>query len=400
MRSTVRSCPACGGDRAVDVHRLALRTPDGHPLADGYDVVSCIRCGTGFADVDVPQRYYDEYYARVAKYAAEAATDAVRAAEPRWKAARLDDAADRIAALVGDRRARILDIGCANGTLLGALRRRGFTAVRGVDPSPGSAAIALAHHGVRVDVGTFSQLPAGLGTFDCICLTGVLEHLLDVDTAMAHVRARLRPGGLVYLDLPDASRYADPYIAPFEDFSTEHVNHFSPHTLDVLAARFGFNPVFTERFMTELVAGVPYAAIRTAWRTGLPAMPVTRDEELCSALAMFTKRSQHDLSGIDSALRTALGDHGDYAVWGVGELTMKLLALPILTERRLVALVDGNTARHGLSFGAVTVRDPATLPGDAPVIIGSLLSADAIARSVGAAALPNPIINLRRALVA
>ena len=64
----------------------------------------------------------------------------------------------------------------------------------------------------------------------------------------------MRPGGVVYLDLPDASRYVDPYIAPFEDFSTEHVNHFSPSTLEVLASRCGFTPMFTERFTTELVA--------------------------------------------------------------------------------------------------------------------------------------------------
>ena len=40
-----------------------------------------------------------------------------------------------------------LDIGCANGTLLGALRRRGFANVQGVDPSLASATAARAHHG-------------------------------------------------------------------------------------------------------------------------------------------------------------------------------------------------------------------------------------------------------------
>src|SRR5207244_7527777 len=152
-------CPACGGRSAEPVHQLALRTPDGHPLGSGYAVVSCQSCGTGFADVDVPQRYYDRYYAEAAKYAAEADTSA---AEPPWKAARLSDAADRIAALLDDPHARVLDIGCANGTLLAALQQRGYVNVRGVDPSPGSVAVARVHHGVYVDVGTFSALPAGL----------------------------------------------------------------------------------------------------------------------------------------------------------------------------------------------------------------------------------------------
>ena len=362
---SARSCPACGSHRSELVHQLRLRTPDGHPLGDGYDVVSCMVCGTGFADVTVPQEYYDRYYAESAKYAAEVATsdpspptprvfDAPGrtsaypraenrglAAEPPWKAERLDAAAARISELVHHPNARILDIGCANGTLLGALRRRGYADVRGVDPSPSSAAMAAEHHGVRVDVGTFSALPAGLGTFDCVCLTGVLEHVLDVEGAMASALALLKPDGVVYIDAPDASRYLDPFIAPFEDFSSEHVNHFSPLTLETLARRFGLVTLWSERFVTELVAGVPCAALRMAWRRwphpslspASPAPPsasrpsssgpaVQNDVELPAVLRRFTIRSVAQLARIDAQLDSELGEVDEFAVWGVGEFTM------------------------------------------------------------------------------
>jgi SAM-dependent methyltransferase len=400
VRTTDRPCPACGATSAEPIHRLRLRPPDGHPLDGGYDVVACVLCGTGFADITVPQSFYDRYYAECAKYAAEVAAAEITepVAEPPWKAARLDAAAARIVGLVG-RHARVLDIGCANGTLLAALRRFGVDDVRGVDPSPASARMAMAHHAVQVDVGTFSDLPANLGTFDCVCLTGVLEHVLDMDEAMFEVARLVRPDGIVYLDLPDASRYLDPYIAPFEDFSTEHVNHFSPATVDVLGRRWGFRTESAERFVTELVAGVPCAAISAVWRkVAGRALPDHRsDHELPDVLRAFARRSAADFGAIDGRLWSQLGGADRYAVWGVGEFTMKLLASPALEGRECVALADGNPARYGMRFGGVPVTPPDELPAGVPVVVGSLLSDGGIRRAIAARGMTNPVVSVSAA---
>src|SRR5262249_33713376 len=158
------------------------------------------------ADVAVDQDAYDRYYAERAKYADDLATVANGAGEePAWVRERFDEAASRIAARV-PRGARVLDIGCSTGSLLAALRRHGFGDVRGLDPSPACAASAARVHGVPVDVGTLRRVPPGIGTFDCVCLTGVLEHVWDVDGAMAAITSLLRPGGTVYVEVPDASR--------------------------------------------------------------------------------------------------------------------------------------------------------------------------------------------------
>ena len=405
--TTARACPACGGRDAELVHHLKLRTPDGHPLGDGYRVVSCLACGTGFADVAARQDFYDRYYAQAAKYADAAATAEVAApgTEVVWNHERLDRVADHIELLTsgrgrgsgsGGRSARLLDMGCANGALLGHLLRRGFTDVRGVDPSPRSAAVAAAQHGVRVEVGTFSSLPPGIGRFDCICLTGVLEHVWDVDAALDAVTSLLRPGGVVYVDVPDASRYLDPYIAPFEDFSTEHVNHFSGATLAVLAGRFRLAPVFQEQYETDLVPGKPCAVVTMAWRSSeVPAAPVKRDHLLAGGLHAFAARSGRDMAAIDRSLDEQLAGNERFAVWGTGEFTLKLLALSALARRRLVALVDGNPGRRGLQFGDIRVASPDTLTDpDVPIVIGSLLSEGSIRRAIDAAGLPNPVAGL------
>ena len=209
-RRTARPCPACGGRDATDVHTVALRTPDAHPLQGGYRVVACGACGAGFADVAMRQEFYDRYYATEAKYAEDHRPTASPDEEPdlpAWVRRRFSDIAARMTAQV-PHRGRTLDIGCANGTLLDALRTSGWSDLHGVDPSPRSAAIARAK-GIAVEVGTFGHLPSWAAPFGCICLTGVLEHVWDVDQAMRDINALLGPDGVVYIEVPDAARYLD-----------------------------------------------------------------------------------------------------------------------------------------------------------------------------------------------
>ena len=383
---TARPCPVCGARRADTLHPLDLVTPDDHPLQGGYRVVVCTVCSTGFGDIDAPQSAFDRFYAEQARYSGEAVT-AGGGDEPPWKATRLAEAADRIARARPDRAARVLDIGCANGALLGALRRLGYRDLLGVDPSPGCARTAAERHGVDVQVGTLASLPHDVGTADVVCLTGVLEHVLDMDGTMTVVRGLLRPGGLVYLDLPDASRYCDPYVGPFEDFSSEHINHLSPTTLRRLAARHGFTTLGAERFLAGLAAEVDTASQWALWGADGPATDdadAGPDAELGSSLQAFTARSLEHFGRIDAHLDAALGDRDEVAVWGVGEFTQKLLARPAFRRRRLALLVDGNPARHGVPMAGTVVQPPDRLPHDAAVVVGSIISAPAIVRALRA----------------
>ena len=115
-----RTCPACGshegGCRITDV---ALRAPDGHPLAGGYTVRSCAACGAGLADVQPPTAYYDDHYGRLAKYADEGALRRRRGAmaggptapaDPAWVAAKVDETVARLLPLLPSRHARVLEL--------------------------------------------------------------------------------------------------------------------------------------------------------------------------------------------------------------------------------------------------------------------------------------------------
>jgi SAM-dependent methyltransferase len=100
--------------------------------------------------------------------------------------------------------ARILDAGCGDGTFLGFLETRlAAASLSGVDFSqdrlesrdPARATLRQAD----LNLG----LPYEDGAFDIVYSGEVLEHLLDPDTFLRHVRRVLQEGGLFVLSTPN-----------------------------------------------------------------------------------------------------------------------------------------------------------------------------------------------------
>src|SRR5665213_2520203 len=115
-----RPCAVCGGMEAEALHTQEFYLPDGHPLAAGYDVVACQECGFVFADTVIDQTAYDLFYAKRSKY--EDSRTSTGSGVSDWDARRLREVADAVAGQAGSTDARILDLGCANGGLLAALK--------------------------------------------------------------------------------------------------------------------------------------------------------------------------------------------------------------------------------------------------------------------------------------
>ncbi len=143
------------------------------------------------------------------------------------------------------RSGRLLDVGCATGTFLAAMRRTGKWDVVGVELSAETARLAREWHGLDVVTGTLEQAQFPDASFDVVTLWDVLEHLHDPATTLREIRRILRPGGLLVLRVPnldswDARLFGDSWAgldAP------RHLYVFSPDTLNALLAQSGFEPM-------------------------------------------------------------------------------------------------------------------------------------------------------------
>ncbi|MFI5242621.1 MAG: class I SAM-dependent methyltransferase, partial [Gemmatimonadales bacterium] len=240
-RDAERACPVCGARAGEPLHHRAFVLPDGHPLAHGYTVVTCGECGAAYATPLPDQGAYDRYYRDASKYA-DVATGTGSGAQS-WDDERLGETAHALAAFAPDRSTHIVDVGCGAGGLLRQLAALGYTELTGVDPAPACAEATGAIAGVRGVVGNLFAFPAELSPAGLIVLSHVLEHVRDVGAAVGGLAAIVGGAGRVYAEVPDASRYTEFLVAPFLDFNTEHINHFSEATLRRLFTSRGWNVV-------------------------------------------------------------------------------------------------------------------------------------------------------------
>jgi SAM-dependent methyltransferase len=379
------------------MHRQAFVLPDGHPLSDGYDVVACDRCGFVYADTVVTQEAYERFYADSSKYAD--LQTGTGGGDLAWDDRRLEETAREIARHLPDRGARVVDVGCANGGLLKWLSRLGYGTLIGVDPAAACVRAVERFPGVTGLVGSLFDLPVGAREADCLVLSHVLEHVRELPEAMARVFAATRPGGLLYVEVPDATRYAECLAAPLQDFNTEHINHFSLRSLRTLLERSGYVVRDEGQKTIEASAGVPYPALwivaeRAEAAVGVPAAP-PHDGALRTALERYIELSLAQVARIDAHLARELQGVDALVVWGVGQTTLKLLAVTMLARANVVAFVDTNPMLHGKRLrGApiVGTDELALLPH--PVLVGSLISREPIARRIRELGLANRVIFL------
>jgi hypothetical protein len=215
--------------------------------------------------------------------------------------------------------------------------------------------------------------------FDCLILTGVLEHLHDVDESLQALAGLLHPGGWIYIEVPDATRYCEWFSAPFQFFSMEHVNFFSPGSLSNLLSRHGFDCLHTERVKRFLGprAVEPAVAAMFVLRAEAAAGKMVYDSETGPALARYIEESSCLEKRVHSVISKLAQSGEPVAVWGAGTHTLRLLETSALGQANLVAFIDSNTRYQGKSLHGIPIVGPGQFSDRAAVILISSHVAEA-----------------------
>ncbi|MBU0567594.1 class I SAM-dependent methyltransferase [bacterium] len=111
----------------------------------------------------------------------------------------------RIHKLIGER-GEILEIGCASGEYLTALRDIGEFKVKGVELNS-YAATKAKEKGLDVFVGTLEEAKLKAESFDLVVARHVLEHLPDPSKTLSEINRILRPGGKFLAIVPNAATF-------------------------------------------------------------------------------------------------------------------------------------------------------------------------------------------------
>src|SRR5919201_3119020 len=224
------ACPLCGGS----THR---------PLFEkqGFTFVRCADCRLVFVNQQVREDVVLAQYrtAETNDLWFEVLTSERQLALDREKFA---DVLDLLEPYKGE--GRLLDVGCSIGLFLDLARERGWRGT-GIEFAPRALAFARDHYGLDVLDVPLDEAGFAPESFDAVGLLSVLEHTNEPRRMLGDVARVLRPGGAVYVVVPNieslACRVLHERARTFD--GRNHLVYFSPSTLTDALDRAGFDAV-------------------------------------------------------------------------------------------------------------------------------------------------------------
>lgn len=154
---------------------------------------------------------------------------------------------------------RLLDLGCASGTLLRELQGAGWNHAAGVDFSDVAVARCRASGLAGVVLGDAADPPADQASVDVLVASDVLEHLPDDGLAARRWFEVTRPGGYALVCVPAYS-----WLWSDHDVVNHHYRRYTRSTLRRLLTDAGWEVAHSGYWNSALLT--PVAAVRLAQR--------------------------------------------------------------------------------------------------------------------------------------
>jgi len=377
MKNHFRNCPVCLSDQKINIHTQIFENFSEGSLLNHYNIVACDQCGAAYADDIPPQEKFDRYYSYMSKYEYDVSDGIIN----EYDADIFGKSANFLAPLI-EHNNSIADIGCATGALLNEFKKRGFYNLTGFDPSASCCRSGQRLYGIDMRQSTINQLSTVTDRFDIVMMSGVLEHLCDVETSLDLLKSLLKPGGSIYLGVPDASRYSSHFGAPFQYFSMEHVNYFAPVSLANLMLRHGFETKKIQRFDRYLgpksIEPVIFGLFSPSHH-GTKDPVITHDTETEASLRGYIKQSEVIEESIQRIIEKLVESQVPLIVWAVGTHTLRLLKTSLLSNANIIAFVDSNKNYQGKMLHDRPIIAPSEIQSlQGEILISSQVAEDEI----------------------
>jgi 2-polyprenyl-3-methyl-5-hydroxy-6-metoxy-1,4-benzoquinol methylase len=231
MTEEIKSCPVCKKSKFESF----LSVKDHFLSQEQFNLVKCVSCGFIFInprpDSDEIGRYYksEDYISHNAskKDLISRVYKAARNFSIRLKFKIVKQYANA---------ATILDYGCGTGEFLAYCKKMGLKTV-GIEPSETARTFATKHNGIVV-YDKLSKIDDRQGTFDCITLLHVLEHIHDLNETVVKIKALLSPSGVLIVAVPNCT---SPDAREYKSFWAaydvpRHLYHFTEETIKTFFA--------------------------------------------------------------------------------------------------------------------------------------------------------------------
>lgn len=225
-----RACELCGGTHHDVVGR---RARNGQRLR----TVLCRNCGLVFTNPMPTRDEVDHFYRRRYRehYQGRTVPSKKHIAKSRKGA---HHRAEFLAPSL-PKGALVVDVGAGGGEFVNEMMERGYRTI-GIEPHTGFARYAAETYGAEIVNAGWEGADIPAGEVDAISANHVLEHFRHPLEALGRFRSWLKPGGLLYLSVPNIQH---PSKTPYGRFHFAHLYNFNEASLLMMARRAGFEPL-------------------------------------------------------------------------------------------------------------------------------------------------------------
>lgn len=376
--ASVRQCPVCGSSSSELLYSQRFADFAPGSIGEGYDVVACHECGMCFATGLPDEQRFAQYYADSSKYDLGAEGAQLSGSDVQ----RYADQAAFVADHVIERDVPVLDVGTATGGFLLALQKEGFERLYGVEPSPDAVRIARDEFGLDVAIGGLSAAHSWGHLFGLVSYIAVLEHVVDPREEVRAASRFLRPGGHLFVSVPDAGSFRDHSDAPFQEFSVEHINYFTMRSLANAMGAEGYS-LIAERIVVQRLGTDGHGpALEAVYRQDGIVRPPEPDRSGPDAVRGYIDRSAREEASLIERIDHLASSGERIYVWGTGTHTLHLLQTSRLGDCRIEAFLDSNPHYAGATLAGRPVIAPSDLQVvDAPILVSSVVSQSGIAEA-------------------
>lgn len=358
-----RCCPVCSNLERTTIYTTPTK----------QTINCCVQCGMVYADGSPAMDYAkDSIYTCAETYQSQAA--------------HYERIVENVTDAGVDFSASVLDVGCAVGGLMQALLSAGFKTVHGMSLSAGEVALCESR-----GLTAFQRDIANLGIlspYDLVTVSHVLEHVPDVPQFLYNLRRWVKPNGLVYIEVPDASKYAECFTSICQGFNSEHINHFSLEYLREALRKAGYYVHGWGAYTMPIErTDSTYPCI---WAVATPR----EFGALRSAIENYRNKLVPQVERINENLRRSLS--GPFVIWGMGETARMLLHGGAIDLGFVLLGCDTNPVYHDRVVHGVSVVSPEQFKprSEIPILICSQTRKNEIAARIRELGLTNRIITL------
>ena len=348
MKAPVR-CLACGSDRTFDLFSLGRIPPvNGFSASSNsdnalpLDVGVCMNCWLcQLKEVPDPELLFRDY-----KHFSGASKGNLQ---------HLDSVANALApSPPANRQARVLEIGCNDGSLMLRLRDKGYDCI-GVDPAKNMQQVHE-RMGLTVVHDFFDErLAADLlrskGPFDAIVALNVLAHFPTFMSAFKGIRMLLAPRGILHMEVADATETLA--NGRFDTIYHEHVCNYTLTSIDAVLRLAGLRGIHAEKIDTQggslrvlAVRDDSRLETRETFRTLLKADEARGVNTRAFYLAVKA-RTEASIASLSTAYADFCRDGAPVLLLGAPARGVVMCNSTVLRKIRHLHCIDDTPAKHG-----------------------------------------------------